>query len=375
MELNLEKFSSLEYNLPWRWKNMENMKCVLVTEDKNYGELLSRCLRRAGSTNITICSVIDKVEIYDYIIVDMETVNKSKYDEICKLSKKDTLCIKMLGSSVEKEDEYSLLKYEPLSKWISKAIKIYAKERGQIFINPAYQKKTKVISLISSAGGMGATSIAMAVASDFSFCGGKKVMYLSLKSQCQELQFFHKKDENDFRTFLYRRHMEGEELAAEDFMSRNQYGVYSFNISNIENPLKYLKKEHLENFFRKIITEDDFDIIVFDIGTEISHISRLAIGLSDRKIFLSSKEKDEYFQYFLKECSYNKNSDFLVENFAYPASKFDEFFEDDEDEDEEMSEKIKIVEDLEAFQMIDGIKNFDLNSSFGISIRNLINFI
>lgn len=371
---------------------MERINALFVVKEQDYACTMAECMRGMKiPIDFTVflpdCTIDDDkfIKEFDVIITD----DKAKVKRLYGIEKNHGICDKSgniveLVESLEEETYGKIYKYRSLTD-IADMIAAYSgrkvvdiskdinnKERGK--------RKAIIYAVTSGKGGTGCSSIAMGIARDFAVAGGEKVLYMSVGDVHSERSFFAQKSEGNIKEYIY------ELLYAKlpfyqnhiSYFNKDIYGVSSFGTISAENIFMQLSAQDFETFIKAVSIIEDFDRIVIDVGNSRLKSAEYIKEIADGIFYVKTKERDILSCELLdKEKELFGNKLMITENFKISCDvKFEEFFEEQDKEEQIIKEEadVFIVEDEEAFYMVDGLMEIDLSGKFGKSIREIVEY-
>lgn len=341
---------------------MEILKTALLTNDKEYGDALCKCVRNIQPA-INISRIEDENEAFDYdmLITDGIDVNLNNMP-ICRLTLQ------------EDDDKNCVYKYCNISNIVNKIVEIYENKTG-IYVNQIIDNGNCLVYTISATcGGMGASSVAYAMAKDFAMAGKCKVLYLSLCDTYQEEQFYMSNKGLNIVDLLHRILYTDSKIQVERFTLIDDYGVSYFNTYGIKNHLVKLNEDEFVKVVSILLNGGVFDKIIVDAGNNLASNANYLRKISYVNILIRSSEILEYESEIIKNMTFGADKFISVENKRYKGNpKFDEFFENENQLDDSID--IGISTDEYSFVLRDGKRDIELDGEFGKDIRELINCI
>lgn len=302
---------------------MENILLLIITDDKEYGKALGAGIINVyrnftvkimnwteffSERNEFYLNETDGVFInkYDLILWDGKEALGSFGDKIILLSDDHALVTK---NYIEKK--FSIYKYSNVRAIVSTLLDIYSFLTGKCAVNLQH-KDVRLISFASAAGGTGCTTLAMATAQELSRFRGKKVLYLSFEElestgeymECPSgikgvgVYLYHLFKKGDGKPFL------------EGYTIRDGFGVEAFAPTKGRNPLRNLTEDELSIFVSSLIESGRYDVILMDVGNQLSEIDMLCMNIASSVCFVSSDSvktirEIQCLQYLMCKCGEN----------------------------------------------------------------------
>ncbi|MEG2323245.1 MAG: hypothetical protein RSA73_01045 [Anaerovoracaceae bacterium] len=264
---------------------MENIALGIVTKDRYYGRALSLAIITVHPEfSVTLFEVN---QLYKAIEMDLDLIlsdlPKEDMPRVIQLVDKPSMVIRDSDKG-----NFALYKYGNVRKMTGDILFIYSNITGR---KPVGMKtmKVKVVAVGSSEGGVGCTSVALALAQEYTRYRGGRALYLSMEELESTLIYmegdpkgrgmgeylyhiFH--SQNFSPTFL------------EGYLLRDSYGVEAFGPSKGRNLLLELSEEEFAQFFTGIVESARYKLIVIDVGTNMSKVSMCAYNVAKKIIFI-----------------------------------------------------------------------------------------
>lgn len=225
-------------------------------------------------------------------------------------------------------------------------------------------KGAYVVTVIGGSGGVGATTVALAMGKQMTEEEQMKVLFLEGKEIAfGEGEFAHRVEGPNLRSFLYYLDRSNFEklMPIDKFFGYNPDNILGFNLGNNMNPLVNLKEKETVEFINYLKKNSACDVIIFDAGGSCCKAVQVITKLSDALICIEGESNAglKYISYLAGQDFMSSSRTVLVENrFNSRQKKMEAFFEENTEE----NSNIKIPE-----------KNFqeELEGSFGDGIRTI----
>lgn len=400
---------------------MEITKFLILTNDRDYGEALCRCARdMQNPISFSYASEIpEDAESYSLIAADKSLEEKCA-DELadkkipyCFLVDEisDENCVDRKHTGKAEKGCFRVWKFRQLSGLILTLSDIYACYTGSAAGNAVRRHgRCKLYTVTSSIGGEGASSVSMGLAKDFAYGGNHKTLYISLYDHHQELNFARTDSRRNLREFLYDLCYGQKKycMNIEAYMTEIEDNLYVFNVSGGQNELVKITEEEFRTFIDYICNMNFFERIIADVGTGFRERWKCVYSTASCNILMNSLVDSWYQEQFwmdFRKRSAGADKVIVVENRApYVQGRLDMLYEDDDEERETVSrklvqyisaaqrrddeggysenarsassrkvknEKVRIVEDPDAFSRTDGLLKISMDSGFARGIREL----
>lgn len=257
----------------------------------------------------------------DYVEALVELLNKYYYKYIKVIGITNSKDLKKLQSTAYKIDiliiNESLIKESEATRYVKTVIslsetentndlearRLYKYQNGQAIYN-AISKiyttvnknailgqdnyTTKVITFFSPIGGIGTSTISVALASKLTK-EGKKVICINMEQISSMGVFFDvRKNQKNLSDLLYSSDSEdklNEELLGE-VINKDQNNIYYINPVNSILDFEELNGQEIVNIIKAIKEKLDFDYIIIDLGSKIDNLSNVVLENSDKAMLL-----------------------------------------------------------------------------------------
>jgi hypothetical protein len=289
----------------------------------------------------------------------------------------------------EKIDEdkkiFIVYKYQPSGR-ISKILKLAYSLYSEMEMLSQNCEEANIISVCSSTGGTGCTSVAMGLCMELSRFHQQRVLYLNLE-EFESTGMFFGEDCGGLQNitgYLYRVVYEqgGKIPSVVGYLTQNEHDIYAFRPSRGRNPLRELNESEFVKFMNAVLKEGLFSHVIVDCGTGMDDAIISAMRLSSKVCHLSSKSSHQTrTQTYLQTAKHKTGATdqenwVFVSNFQHMpyADLEDNLFFKDETGNENQTETsgFKIPTDASSFAMIDGHMKIEMDKWFGNGVRNLL---
>lgn len=291
---------------------MDNLFLAIVTRDKEYGRSLSLAmLSVCRSFIIRIFSAEEFLEEnrdYDIVLWDGEEVREAYGGRIVYLAEKPSEAIRNIS-----QKRFCLYKYSSAACIVSAIFEIYKELTGRRAMNIKTQD-VRLFAFASFAGGSGCTTIAMAIAQEFTRFYDKKVMYLSFEELDSAGEYMkHEQGIKGAEVYLYRlfnkmypNHGDSEEEKSIPFIEghivRDEHGVEAFAPSAARNPLREVRPDEINKLMVSLIDSGRYDVIIIDMGNWLSKTGLKCLQMTEKLCVVSTPESSQ-----IKEHNYNSH--------------------------------------------------------------------
>lgn len=186
---------------------MKKINLVIASNNLEYLEYLLSYLRESEYADSFIIKTFSKSETlieflqannqFELLLVEPHLLPQN-------IILANTIIIQLLDNpQTNIETSYhTMYKYQPLNLLFSQIAAIYSEANGQVLKNIDQNREKRVISVYSTTGGVGKSTIAINLAREAAY-RGKKVFYLNLEWISTTASFFSMNNTNDFSKVIY----------------------------------------------------------------------------------------------------------------------------------------------------------------------------
>ena len=268
---------------------------------------------------------------------------------------------------------FYLYKYENVKELIRTLFIIYSAQTGKS-VATFSDNNCKLVSVFSSYGGGGKTSISLGLAQEFVRFRGKKILYINYEECDGTWNYMDFQSENKYDSignYLYYLN-KGRELDLKAFLKEDVYGVSYFKPSLGRNQLKGLCTDDLCKFTNRLIETNQFEYIIFDCHTCLDDSTLWLLKNSCRIVYLA-------------ENIHNLNADSLnfkdIGVMKFIENKFNSSIKEklikvynmnqNMDTETKNEETVVIEMDPDSFQILNGIIKINIERGFGEGIKSI----
>ncbi|MFD2612166.1 AAA family ATPase [Paenibacillus gansuensis] len=243
---------------------------VWVDPDQEYLQLVSRFLRVSGRLSEMNVIYISNQEEWERFAAsaqhcDILLIHENWLEKGRTYASRCTIAVTEKNSNGETA-ERSVAKYQSMDALLSVVYSLYADAAG-VQWNRTGNRAAKVISVFSSCGGSGKTTVAVNLAKLLS-SGGSSVLYLNLESVTSSDIWLEPEGGENFSTIIYYLQHEPEQLPAKLRASirKDPYtGVYCINPHHSVREMQQLSGGQMKQFIDRILELEEYDYIVIDL--------------------------------------------------------------------------------------------------------------
>lgn len=284
---------------------MENITVGIVSGNRDYGKALG----------LSLMSVCDEFIIhyydarrfisewnaykgeglytgrFDLILWDGPEMKDSYTGNIVYLAEKASLVRRDFAAK-----KFSLYKYSGGAAMAAALFEIYTclTGRGTVFIR---KDSVRLFAFGAWDGGVGSTTVTLAVAQELRRFHGSRVLVLSLEAVESTARYFQIAPEmKRIGEYLYRvlpeESLTGEKTMPflDSYIVRDLYGVEAFAPSGSSNPLPALGVDEIQKFLASLIDNSRYDAILIDMGTCLTKAAVAVMEMADRTCFITGEE-------------------------------------------------------------------------------------
>jgi len=370
--------SVLKYNKRKKRKKMETIRLTIYSHDKDYSLALGEALSVFRHNFIVkICG--DESELvtgndFDLLLLDSDITNEKLLADkrVIRLveSRSDVVCdINSMTFTIHK---YAAVR--ELSANILLYYSLYAGKNDFLWNS----EETKVVAFCGAAGGIGKTTIALAICQAIRRFYAKRVLYISMEEVESTLLYMREHNEGlNLGSYLY--HLLKDDKKRPDsgaFMLTDNYGVNAFMPDKGINRLRELTSNEMNLFFKEISSSGGYDYIIIDLGESFSEKVKWIFKICNRIVVISHLQKmlrNERGERFLKYLRFvtGKTEDDIFVNVINMVKHEDEILEALASESID-DESIQIEYDPESITYTDELTEISLDQDFGTGIKMLL---
>lgn len=257
---------------------MPKINMVIADSDKHYVESLIRFLSENYSSKIRLNYFTDGIYLYDYLEnggqkADILLVGSSLLNPSHDLPNAGLVAVLSSGSVETDDTDYAIVnKYQTGDKLLNAVFNLYA-ERFPNEIHVTYgDKQTKAIAVFSPVGGVGKSTIAVALAA--ALAGkGKKVFYLNLENIQSTPAFFECINQQTFTDILYFLKDKHKALGLKIEGVKQvdaATGVHYFNPPESIWDIEEVKPEEFRHLLNQIRDTNKYDVVIVDMSSQLN---------------------------------------------------------------------------------------------------------
>lgn len=365
---------------------MENISLAIVTNDKMYGKALGIALLNVcGTFLIKVFSWDEFVRergryynqeptgvfssSFDMILWDGQEAEAAYGGKVILLTDDPARAVKNYN-----DKRFSLYKYSAAQTMVSSLFDIYSFLTGRRAAN-IKKDKVRMITFGACSGGVGCTSLAMAVGQELCRFQGRHVLYVSFEEVESTGDYINSSGGiKGAGVYLYHlfRSREGYPFL-ESYTVHDDFGLEAFSPTSGRNPLRNLNREEFGIFAASLIDSGRYDVIIMDIGNCLSEAGIACMEMTEKLCFVSlhgecSKREIQYLQHIICCCG-EEVIDRMVkaENKVNHSSKPQIISADGEG----MIETTVKISRFKEMILADNVKRIILEEKFGENIKEL----
>lgn len=152
----------------------------------------------------------------------------------------------------------------------------------------SYDVLSDIFAVATDSFGIQSSEVTKIIARQILFHNSEKILIISLKA----VNEYGKSDEGDRSRFTRLRYYQEIDRAysIEQFVYKDNYGIYYLRLPDGLNPIAFMSNENIEDFIR-MLSYDGFSTIILDIGNELNMKNIEIAKKSDRIIFYSENRE------------------------------------------------------------------------------------
>lgn len=277
------------------------IKLAILEKDENY---LNRITFTFGS------KYADKLEVYSFTDMNkaLATIAEKKVhvllaDERFEINQ-DSLpsncgfAYLVTSSDIESlRNQKTVGKFQKADFIYKQVLSIFSEVSAQITGIHTEAGATKMIAVTSAAGGVGASTIAAAIATRLALLQ-KKVLYLDMELFGSSDFYFNSEGTMDFSNIIYALKGKNTKVALkiESAVKKNMTGVAFFSQCKNAIDMAELQSNDVERLLEAINTMEDYEYLVMDIDFSFGKICMQVMSCSDKVVFVSNGEKSANYK-------------------------------------------------------------------------------
>ncbi|MCM1467085.1 MAG: AAA family ATPase [Alistipes sp.] len=248
------------------------IKLAIADNNVDYVQRMLNVLEKYDDVNISVYTDKNAFEValmkkkFDVILFSPEV-----YDAHSKLQK-NTLAVLLYDENAFIAEEYKnskkIRKYQRISKIYQQVLELYSEVSGEVEgILGAGQNKT--IAFFSPVGGVGKTTIALAVATRLSMMG-KKVFYMSLEDIASEEFYLTQGTNHGLSEIVANLGTDiNFSMKIQALVQNKNDNFFYLNHFDSPNDIYEMKPEEVTELIESIKHSNLFDVIIIDTGVSV----------------------------------------------------------------------------------------------------------
>lgn len=316
---------------------MTNISIAVVTDNNEYGKAFALAILKI--CRFFIIKIFSKGEFirlmklyasgeshenvrkkYDLILWDGEEIRDIYNGNIVFMTEHPLNAVKDFS-----ENRYSIYKYDPAQDAVGCLFDIYSGVTG---VRPVNVKKENVrlFAFCSVKGGIGTTTLSMAVGQELARFYGNRILYLSFESIESTGEYMESRNGvNPLCRYLYEifkpsaggKAANGNERYAggyggflQSYVLRDDFGIEAFAPSKGRNPLNDMNEKETLTFLSSVVESGRYDAVIADIGTCMSDAAMTYMEIAEKICLVSGKtdrdiREEQYLHYLI--CRYGES--------------------------------------------------------------------
>ncbi len=280
---------------------MQRMKIILADPDNVYVDRVADYINTEYSSRVklVVCTRLNLLEHYldnSFDEFDFLLVHPDFYTPGSPLYKNIKFIIQLTDdlncTCPEKSGNY-LYKYQPGDKMVNELLRFYSEKTERLPGSSGGIRNTKIISVFSPAGGVGKTSIALALAASLSK-RQMEVLFLGMESFNSVPSILELNGRDGFTKVLLTLHENPQLISVRVEMNKTKENNFSFHI--LEPPecfleLTELEEEQFELLLAKIKQACKYDVVVIDTDSSFGNNLITLLDNSDKAVMVGTFEE------------------------------------------------------------------------------------
>ncbi len=358
---------------------MSPLNLILAHSDWDYIEALGMYLRTMYESQFTITMIPQGTKLTDFLEKEKDRIDLAAVDEMfaenLREQKWDFPILTFTENNFSRTEQEKLLyRYQPAERIAATILSTAAEWVPYKCISPLVsrrEKKTKVLSFYSAAGGVGNTTITVAV-SMLASLAGKSVFLLNLEDYSSLSYYFPGEKKDGFARLLLYVKDQGKNLSMKiesiknmDLESRVSYLSVPDRIPELTEDIRYELKELIMCLKRS----GNYDFIVVDLPHRLDGNIKTVLEASDEILLVCTPDQvAEYKTKALLEMLSEETALYNRVNILYNKVL------DESPDCQEITKKpsVKLPYVAQLVQRNKQRGRMDLNTSFSIAVHRLI---
>lgn len=359
---------------------MENITVAIVSSDEAYNRALMMAMvsvcRELSVRSFTGRQFVNNwteysgkgeyYDTFDIILWAGEEISESYGDNIVYLTDKASLIRKDYSSN-----RFCIYKYSTANTMVAAIFDIYAHLTGRsaFFVR---KNDVRFFAFASPAGGVGTSTLSVAVGQELSRFHGKKVMYLTMEDVESTSRFFEPvPGAKPVGEFLYRLLAKPEAQSdkmpfLDSYLVRDVFGMEAFAPTCGKNPLRELSADDIQKFLATLLDCGRYDIIVADLSSCLTDAAIAAMTLAERICLVSNEESRGREENYLSQVICCGGEDTLEK-----ISRVENMTASGHDHEDAVQEMIRTAMHIRKLSAEHGGCDILLEGDFGEDIRRL----
>ncbi len=246
---------------------------------------------------------------------------------------------------------------------------------------PLQRSRFFVISVTSTVGGMGKTSVSVVLSRLLQQKKNQSVLIVSTSLLCDIRKYFPMDSAQRHKTlneYIYRLFAEDRpEQSLTSYMVYDRFGVSAFYMEKEINELASLDADEMERFIKSLDDSSVYDVVVFDLDNSNDKVTGLIASRSDIIFVLTPPEKgsgdmtERWIAHIVRNAQEEQGEIIRVINMeGYDAGPV---FYDEKTKEERSKEAYAVIPyDPHSFYRSDGLKNISMTGIFAAAVDRMI---
>lgn len=232
-------------------------------------------------------------------------------------------------------------------------------------------KRSKIICVLSGAGGVGCSVIAIALGKELAMNFAAKVLYISFESIAStKLYFYDLGGRGTINEYIYHCFKEEKsELAPlnDGFLIDDLKGLSAFRPGDVENQLLNLSGEELGRFLDRLAFNSDFDYIILDMAGDMPSLSVKLLDSCHGILLVDDGKPLSLYknEIWMQKWSPDDGNHKVQEKILTVTNKWESSM------DVDTWENFFLEYDPSSFEWEGDLLNISISTKFGVGIRRL----
>lgn len=275
---------------------MAKYNLIIADSIKEYMDRLAKYLISRESDKFIVNTFTNKKYIKEYLKinkVDIFLVSPDILDETFNLDNVVVTILNIADLIPSKFVDFPYInKYKPGNIIANELIRIFAEYSEDEIVEEDIQSNKEIIGVYSPIGGVGKTTIAIAIAKSLAV-RGKKTLFLSMEQNASYNFFLKKENKYNFSDFLYYLKQNDKKLLMKVQSFRNvdsNSGIHYFSPPICYNDLNEINVKEWSYLFNYIRDKSSYSRVIIDFSSHLSERNIDILNLCNKIILIVAKD-------------------------------------------------------------------------------------